>query len=484
MKKKSVLLIAVAIVLIAVVASIVYIYWPKPGGGAQTSEQTLKPVSLRIMTTWSQWSADDFNRYFFAESGMPRAGVVQPSAAMILNITNITFIRVEDPKIWREAGLNGSVDGFIGQNRYNITTLCYEGALHPIQDPKILELAKNIPDTLKGYTKDGKLCWVAIYFMPYVWLVNLDYAKKVGVEVPNTWSDLLKPEYLSIITQGAYLMAVYPVPNRDPMVNSVNTILAKYGWEKGWSIIAVVMGAASKLETSSKAAGDSVAFGKALLTVLGFDTAFTEYSMFPGKLDIVFPKNETGYWFTPIAIAANVSSDRLDGMYRLIRWALTDMQDKMLFNRSGWSFNMPVLGFNNTSPRMAFKEKAIQNLFATPTDLELALGEAAPATTLYANILVTDKDVRSLLREVVTKIIEKYQSNQISLDDYYRYIYMIGRPPKFKDPLTGNETTFSLDEARQLGMAIRSGTIKGEDLEKELKSAIINNLNTILQTLG
>ncbi|MEM0026447.1 MAG: extracellular solute-binding protein [Ignisphaera sp.] len=484
MKKRTILVIAIVIILAVIVTPLLYNYWLKPGKVEQAQTSALKPVALKIMTTWSQWTIDDFKRYFFAESGMPRAGVVLPSAAMVLNITNITFIYVEDPKIWKKAGFNGSIDGFVGQNRYNITTLCYEGALHPIENPEIIKLAKNVPDVFKGYTKDGKLCWVAMYFVPYTWLVNLDYANKMGIGVPSTWSDLLKPEYLSVITRGGYLMAVYPVPNRAPMVNSVNTILARYGWEKGWAIIAVVMGAASRFETSSKAASDSVSFGRALLTTLEFSTAYTAYSMFPDKLSIEFPKNETGFWFTPIAIAANVSKDGLDGMYRLIKWVLTDMQDKMLLNRTGWSFNMPVLGFNNTNPRIIYKEKAVQNLFTPPIDLEFALGEASPAITLYADILVSDRDVRNILKDIVTRLIEKYTSNQISTEEYYQYIWMIGQPPKFKDPATGEIKAFSLDEARQISNAIRNGIVKEDNLRTELKNAIISNLNTILQELG
>ncbi|MEM1542557.1 MAG: ABC transporter substrate-binding protein [Ignisphaera sp.] len=484
MRKNAVLMVVAIVVILGIALFGIYNIIISPGRQETSEVKQLKPISLKIMSTWSQWGCDDFNRYFFAESGMPRVGVVLPSASMRLNITNISFIRIEDPKVWKAAGINGSVDGFIGQNRYNITILCREGALHPIDDPEILALARDVPELLKGYTDDGRLCWIAMFFVPYTWLVNTDYANKYGLEVPSSWIDLIKPEYVAVITKGGNVVAAYPVTNRAPMMNTVNTLLSKYGWEKGWTLISVIFGSISRLETGTRQARDSISFGKALLTVLEFGDAYTAYSMFPDKLRIIFPRNETGFWFTPIAIAARTTDDGLEGMYRLIRWVLTEAQDKMFLNRTGWSFYIPVLGYNNTNPRIIYRDPAITNLYASPVNMELVLGEAAPAIALYGDTIIADQDVRELLRIVVNRIVEKYINREIVLEEYYRYLDMVGQPVEFIDPLTGGKTVFTLDKARELGNAIRNNSVDIEKLRSTFKDAIISKLNILIQNLG
>jgi len=484
MNRKNLIALVAILIILAVVGYVVCVYLGlgKPSK-TEVKKATLKPVSLKIMTDWSQWGQDDFKRYFFAESGMPRAGVMTASASMLLNITNISFVRVLNPKEWVEAGRKGEVDGFIGQNRYNISYVCLSGGLHPIEDAIILELVKHIPDIMKGYTEDGKLCWVAMYWQPYAWLINREYAEKNGLAIPESWSDLIKPEYLGSVLKGVSLVAIYPVANRPATSNTVNVLLSKYGWEKGWSLIAVVFGGASSLYTSSSAARTAISTGKALLTILGFEDAYTAYSMDPDRLSIKFPKNETGVWLTPIAIAAGVSEDGLDGMYRLITWTLTDMQDKMLLNRSGW-LNMPVLGWNNTSPRMVYKEQAMANIHAPPLELELALGEAGPSITLYADIITTDGDVRGLLRQFIQKLAEKYIKGEIDVNTYYKYIFKLGEPVEFTDPVSKTQVHFTLEKARELGNAMREGKVSVDELKQELKNALVNKLNSLIESLS
>ncbi|ADM28603.1 ABC-type Fe3+ transport system periplasmic component [Ignisphaera aggregans DSM 17230] len=481
--KRSIIIVLVLLIVIAIAGYAIYSIFIKPSEHGVKTEEKLKPVSITVMTDWSQWGRDDFKRYFFAESGMPRAGVVLPSASMKLNITNISFVYSIDINEWVKAGLNGTVDGFIGQNRYNITYLCNVGALKPIEDPEILKLAEQIQEVFKGYTKDGKLCWIAIYWAPYPWLVSAKYAEKYNIQIPETWADLMKPEYLALILKGAKLVAVYPISNRAQMVTTVNVILSKYGWEMGWTIIATVMGGASKLDTSSSAARSTVFLGNALLTVLTFEDAYVGYSMDSQNLRIVFPKNETGLWLTPIAIAANADSDGVDGMYRLIRWWLTDAQDMMLLNRSGW-LNMPVLGFNNTSPRMMYKRIAEQNAYLPSLDMELALGEAGPVIQLYADLLVADKEVRELIGGYVQKVVKLYLDGKIDLDEYYSYLRKLGEPLEFIDPSTKTTATFTLDKARELGLKLRRGEITSDSLGAELKQALLEKLRNLSEDIG
>jgi len=481
--RRKIIIALVLVIIIAVGGYIIYNNFIKPYEQGAEGAKGLIPVNLTIMTDWSQWARDDFKQYFFAQSGMPRAGVILPPASMKLNITAINFIYSTNISIWAEAGRNGSVDGFVGLNRYNITYLCSVGALRPIEDPKILELVRNISDVFKGYTKDGKLCWVAIYWSPYPWLVNIRYAEKYNLSIPETWADLIKPEYLAAVLKGAKLVAATPTTGRPPMSTTVNIILSKYGWENGWTIIAVVMSGASKFDRSTSDARTSVILGNALLTVQAFSDAYAGYSTNPNNLRIVFPKNETGLWLTPIAIAANASSKGVDGMYRLISWWLTDAQDMMLLNRSGW-MHMPVLGFNNTSPRMAYKNIAMQNAYLPPPDQDLILGQAAPAIQLYADLLISDNDIRNLIGEYIQKVVNLYLNNKIDIGTYYSYLKKLGEPIVFTDPSTNTPATFTLDKASELGVKLRNGEISSDTLKNMLKTALLERLGELIAGLG
>ncbi|MEM4849108.1 MAG: hypothetical protein QXM55_05695, partial [Ignisphaera sp.] len=194
---RAVLIIVAIGVISGILGYTTYSYFFKPQESGVTPAESigLKPVNLTIMTAWGQWARDDFKRYFFAESGMPRAGVFESPAAMVWNITDIVYVFSNNLNEWVKAGIEGSVDGFMGGPRYNFTLACLYGAFKPIEDPEILELAKYIPEPLKGYTAEGKLCWVTMYYNIFGWLVNKKYAEKNNLQVPETWDDLIKPEY-------------------------------------------------------------------------------------------------------------------------------------------------------------------------------------------------------------------------------------------------------------------------------------------------
>ncbi|MEM2512139.1 MAG: extracellular solute-binding protein, partial [Ignisphaera sp.] len=346
---RTLLIVVATVIILGIVGYTTYSFFFKPQEVKVTTDESkgLKPVNLTIMTAWSQWARDDFKRYFFAESGMPRAGIFESPAAMIWNITDIVYVFSNNLNEWVKAGTEGSVNGFMGGPRYNFTLACIYGAFRPIEDPVILEVAKQIPDPLKGYTAEGKLCWVTMYYNIFGWLVNKNYAERNNLPIPESWDDLIKPEYvIPAMMNGIAVFASTPVTDRGNMENAVTVMLSKYGWEKGWTIIATVFSGIASVEPNVRSARDSVLLlDKALLTYLEFPECYRAYSLDPQKVIIVFPKNGTGLWLSGIAIAKGASNEGVEGMYRLIRWWLTDAQDRMLLNRSGW-LHMPVLGLN------------------------------------------------------------------------------------------------------------------------------------------
>ncbi len=437
-----------------------------------------KNYTLIIMTTWPRWTQDDFKVYFFYFSGVGLGGVfVRPTASDMTGITNITFIYETDVGKWRQASMDGSVDGFIGLNRYNITYLCNSNALLPIDDPQILELAKQWPQVFKGYTSDGKLCWISPSFgASFLLLINTDFAKKYGLDIPSSFEDFLKPEVAKPLLDGRYILALPPL-TAPHLQTAIHTILQKYGWNDGWVII-TAMSSMSKVYTSSRKARDDIAIlGNSLATILDQSTAISALSL-GGNLAIVAPKNATAIYITPVAIAINTRNK--DGMYSLIKWLMTNAQDELFLNRTGW-MDFPVAPKANKHPWLVYREPIAKNAF--PID-EGLVAEIEPAVTIYANVTLTDPDVKSLLTNIVKKLVEKYSTGRIDGSTYVNYLKLLGKPVSFINPVDGKRIEFTLDVAKQLSNAIRENSSLQNEVYKEFKNAILERLNTILSQLS
>ena len=81
--------------------------------------------------------------------------------------------------------------------------------------PYVSRYASKTPDTFK----DPEHYYIGLYVGPLTFVTNLDRAKELGLEVPHSWADLLKPQYKGYIRMAN--------PNSSGTAYNVLTTMAR-----------------------------------------------------------------------------------------------------------------------------------------------------------------------------------------------------------------------------------------------------------------
>ena len=121
-------------------------------------------------------------------------------------------------KIEEENG-NPSADVWFGGTTDPYNVVAGEGLLEAYE-------AENAPHLLSDMYRDKDGYWYGIYKGILGFMVNTDELTRLGLEAPQDWADLLKPEY-----QGLVWLSNYNTAGTAKLV--VNTMIQKYGHDEG-----------------------------------------------------------------------------------------------------------------------------------------------------------------------------------------------------------------------------------------------------------
>ena len=121
-------------------------------------------------------------------------------------------------KIEEEKG-NPSADAWFGGTTDPYNVLAKEDLLEPYD-------AMNASHLISDMYKDAEGKWYGIYKGILGFMVNTDELKRLGLEAPADWQDLLKPEY-----KGLIWLSNYNTAGTAKLV--INTMIQKYGHDEG-----------------------------------------------------------------------------------------------------------------------------------------------------------------------------------------------------------------------------------------------------------
>ena len=121
-------------------------------------------------------------------------------------------------KIEEENG-NPSADVWFGGTTDPYNVCASEGLLEAYE-------AKNASHLTSDMYRDAQGRWYGIYKGILGFMVNTDELTRLGLEAPQDWADLLKPEY-----QGLVWLSNYNTAGTAKLV--VNTMIQKYGHDEG-----------------------------------------------------------------------------------------------------------------------------------------------------------------------------------------------------------------------------------------------------------
>ena len=121
-------------------------------------------------------------------------------------------------KIEEEKG-NPSADVWFGGTTDPYNVCAAEGLLEPYE-------AENASHLLGDAYRDADGNWYGIYKGILGFMVNKDELDRMGLEAPQDWADLLKPEY-----EGLFWTSNYNTAGTAKLV--INTMIQKYGHDEG-----------------------------------------------------------------------------------------------------------------------------------------------------------------------------------------------------------------------------------------------------------
>ena len=121
-------------------------------------------------------------------------------------------------KIEEEAG-NPSADVWFGGTTDPYNVCAQEGLLEAYE-------AKNASHLLKDTYRDAEGRWYGIYKGILGFMVNTDELDRMGLEVPQDWTDLLDEKY-----KGLIWLSNYNTAGTAKLV--INTMIQKYGHDEG-----------------------------------------------------------------------------------------------------------------------------------------------------------------------------------------------------------------------------------------------------------
>ena len=421
---------------------------------------------------------------------MARRAFLKSDIARRFCIKDIRFISLP-PGFWPQRIKSSNIDVAWGGGPTLFDELYMQHLLRPLETKLALEAAAQVPDEIAGMPMkrkgpDGKIYWVGAALASFGFTVNTEVAQQLGFDWHKlrTWKDLASDELgLILLNYGTP-----PVAIANPLQSTSNTrmyeiILQAYGWDEGWSVL-TRMAANARIEEGSELVRDDVIAGEVLVGITIDFYGYTAERLTGGVCRYILPQGETIVNGDPIAVT--VSTKHPEAAEAFVAWVLTEGQAIWLhpnINRLPANpkvFEMPLEKICSVTaqPCDVMKEQVAllsgkfqQALHAKAMKFNdtLALETEYPMQLYF---VATLKDNHELLQEAWTRLLEAYYVKKtISREKFEELKKMLGEPVVYKDPVTGENHKFTMEDAIRVGKLLREAMAKGN---AQLKDQYMN----------
>ncbi len=335
-----------------------------------------------------------------------------------------------------------------------------DNTTHPEFNAVLYEMEK-LPKILAGAPTykvgdDGYVHWIGAAVSSFGFTVNHQMIDQYGIPMPRKWVDLTKPEY------AKYLPQVPLTGIADPTKSTSNTrmyeiILQAYGWDEGWKVL-TLMAANAKIYDSSSGVRDAVIRGEIAVGITIDFYGYTAMHQNP-QCEYIIPENESIVNADPIAILKNTRYPVQAAAF--VAWVLSEYGGQQIWldpdiNRLPINtrvFDTP-LGQERQDLYQAFQTASQSGIIQFNETLS-GLTERAMQYYFKATLVNAHPDLQSTWAAIA----QAYLNGQINDLEYNYLINELTKPFTFKDPLTGTDTTFTLEYAIKINDELSKGEI-------------------------
>lgn len=395
-------------------------------------------------------------------------------------IKDIVYVALP-PGFWVQRIKSSNVDVGWGGGPTLFDNLYYAGVLRPLQTQYALEAASQVPDVfagmpLKRIDKNGEVYWVSAAIASFGFTINKDVAEQLGFDISKlkTWRDLASDELgLILVYYG-----VPPLRIANPLMSTSNTrmyeiILQAYGWEEGWRILTLMAANAQVLEGSADVR-DAVINGEALVGITIDFYGYTAERLNPACM-YVLPEGESIVNGDPIAISTSTKNP--EAAEAFLAWVLTEGQAMWLhpdINRLPANpkvFDIPIerlaeiagVDVDTMKAQVELLKRKYEQIKTAKTihfnDTLALLTE----TVMQYYFVATLVELHDLLQEAWTKLLTAYYIDKtIDKTTFEQLKLKLTEPVTYKDPVTGQEVKFTLEDTLRVNKLIKEALSKGD----------------------
>jgi len=303
------------------------------------------PESLTVLCTpqeeWCQAMVAAFEEEFGIDTNYVRLSSGEAFARLQAGASDPEF------SVW----WGGPADGFVAANA--------EGLLEPYDSPN----AADIPDERKD--PDG--VWTGVYVGALGFCSNTVLLEELGVEVPDSWDDLLDPAL-----QGQVAMA-HPASSGTAYTATFTQVLRLGGEDEAIAYMQELHPNILQYTSSGAAPAEMAGRGEVAVSVVFSHDCVRNIDAGFSDLEVSFPSEGTGYEIGGVALIANAPEPEAAKMW--IDWVLTPETQEIGPSEAA-SFQLP------THPDAAVHERSVNldEVELVEYDFQAA-GEARAALT-------------------------------------------------------------------------------------------------------
>ena len=413
---------------------------------------------------------------------LARQGFLKSDLAKEYGITKLVFMS-PNPKLWPETIRSlGYADIAWGGGPSLANLLVEEGLASPMTDPELLEVVEKIPSEiggmpLKRYNEEGKPLWCATALSSFGFIINYKVLEAYGLPEPKSWEDLASPEMGRVLPKPAISYARPTQSGSHTRIYQI--ILQKFGWEKGWEILAR-LAANGRPYSGSVEALTAVETGE---VPVGIAIDFYGYSAeieFPGT-KYVLPFNESIVGGDPIMLL--VTSKHPDAAQAFIKWVLSVEGQKIWLDPR--VNRMPILEEVFETPEGRAREDLRQHYFETVNNIGIKFNETLAELTYFSVGLYFESafcDVHDLLVETWMAMIEALEKGELSEEEFWKLAEELGKPLSWEEE--GEIKKFTLEYAISVNERIRDDPSFSSEMASIWRRAAEERYREILAKLG
>ena len=200
---------------------------------------------------------------------------------------------------------NPQADVWLGAPSENHVTAKQRGLTQPYLSPNTAALDPKFYDP-EGY-------WTSFYMNPMGVAIHTGWAQRAGIEMPESWYDLLKPEF-----KGEIQM---PTPQSSGTAyNLIASLVLAWGEDEAFAYLKELHKNIQSYTQSGTAPSQAVAIGQAGVAIQ-FTPAFLQLMDEGYPLKLVFPKEGVGYEAPAVSIIAGAPN--FEEAKALVDWLIS-----------------------------------------------------------------------------------------------------------------------------------------------------------------